>query len=96
VITGFVLTAIPMGVVMMRVDSGALQDFLFQRHKPIGIAILPLMTAPLASECLSDGFRTRRRFVQTLCNLVCGLARFSNRVGRARPAFIVFTASVCK
>lgn len=47
VIAAFVLTTIPMGIVMMRIDSGALQDFLFQLHKSIGIAVLLLMTARL-------------------------------------------------
>jgi cytochrome b561 len=47
VIAAFVLTTIPMGIVMMRIDSGGLQDFLFQLHKSIGIAVLLLMTARL-------------------------------------------------
>lgn len=47
VIAAFVLTTIPMGIVMMRIGSGALQNFLFQLHKSIGIAVLLLMTARL-------------------------------------------------
>ena len=47
VIAAFVLVTIPMGIAMMRINSGALQDFLFQLHKSIGIAVLLLMTARL-------------------------------------------------
>lgn len=46
-VAAFVLVTIPMGIVMMRIGGGALQDFLFQLHKSIGVAVLLLMTARL-------------------------------------------------
>ena len=43
-----VLTMIPAGIVMVNIGSGALQDFLFNLHRSLGVALIPVILLRLA------------------------------------------------
>lgn len=38
-----VLTMIPAGIVMVNIGSGALQDFLFNLHRSLGVTLIPVV-----------------------------------------------------
>ena len=88
-----VLTMIPAGIVMVNIGSGALQDFLFNLHRSLGVALIPVILLRLAYRLINpppplpERHDPARAIVPSRCRgTVCRVQRGAARLHLRRPA----------
>lgn len=57
-----VLTMIPAGIVMVNIGSGALQDFLFNLHRSLGVTLIPVVLLRLVYRLINHAATAARGY----------------------------------